>query len=102
MFRPTVGGQTTSTYFSEEAGPSSRSDVPMHHHTQSSHGYHTVPPQGDHYQWQQATTPSAQRVTHQRIAPKVPHSYGLQLPTPSTASDSSLRHEGEHSYDILR
>ena len=97
MFRPTVGGQTTSTYFSEEAGPSSWGDVPMHHHTRSSHGYHTLPPLGDRYQWQQASPPSVQGVSHQQIAPKVPHSYGFQLPTLSTASDSSLHHDGEHS-----
>ena len=55
-------------------------NVNIHHHTQSSHSYHTFPPQDVHYQGQQATSPSVQQVV-----PKVPNSYGLQL---ATASDS--------------
>ena len=90
--KPTADGQSTSTHVSQKAGPSTWSDVSIHHHTQSSHSYHTFPPQDVHYQGQQATPPPVQQVV-----PNVSHSYGLQLTTPSAASDS-LYHGGELEY----
>ena len=97
MLQPTADGQSTSTYFSEKAGPSTRSDIPICHHTQIGHSYHTFPQQSGHYQWQQATPPYAKEVSNQQILLRVPRSFGLQLSTPSMASGGSLHREGEHS-----